>query len=414
MGLTLYIMANKEELIQDLFRKEFLKIVAVISKQYGLQYIETAEDIVSETFLLAIDTWNFKGIPPNPTAWLYKVAKRRTLYHFRREKIFNEYVLPEMVTSQDKNLPDFSMQNIKDSELQMLFAVCNPAIASESQIGLALRILCGLSLDEIAEAFLTNKETIKKRLARAKEKLRSEKIQIELPSEFELNNRLDNVLHIIYLLFNEGYYSTSNSGILRKTLCLEALRLAIILTEFPKTNLPKTNALISLMCYHSSRFDARLKKNDALVLYDEQNRDLWDIEMIKRGDYFFYLSADGMDVSSYHIEARIAWLHAHEKEGNEKWEKILHSYNQLLFINYSPVVALNRTYALYKVKGPETALQEAKKLALVNNMFYFVLLGELNTTINKDDAVAYFKKAYNLARTPSERVFIQRKIDSLI
>ena len=244
-------------------------MVAVISKLFGLQHIEIAEDIVSETFLQATETWGQKGIPPNPTAWLYAVAKQKTLYHFRRNKILDQKVIPELKNTSDTTDEigeiNFSMDNIKDSQLQMMFAVCNPAIASEAQIALALRILCGFGIDEIAEAFLTNKETINKRLFRAKEKLRTEKISLEWPGDKEINSRLDNVLHIIYLLFNEGYYSTTQNQVLRKDLCLEALRLGILLTEFNRTNQPKTNALIALMCFHSSRFDAPVLDRKSVV-----------------------------------------------------------------------------------------------------------------------------------------------------
>src|SRR4030095_1912575 len=246
------------ESLKHLFQQEFSKMVAVISKLYGLQHMEMAEDIVSETFLVAAETWGLKGMPENPAAWLYAVAKQKTLYQFRRNKIFTQKIVRELksqLTETDETEElNFSLENIKDSQLQMMFAICNPSIASEAQIGLALRILCGFSIDEIAEAFLTNKETINKRLFRAKEKLRTEKVKMEFPAESELRSRLDNVLHVIYLLFNEGYYSTTQNQILRKDFCLEAMRLGIILTEYEKTNLPKTNALMALMCFHASRF----------------------------------------------------------------------------------------------------------------------------------------------------------------
>src|SRR5699024_8427049 len=210
-------------------------MVAVISKRYGLSNIQLAEDVVSETFLQAAETWGLEGLPENPTAWLYVVAKRKALYHFRRKKIFHDKVSPELSLrrQQDDQIqgPDFTLQNISDSQLQMLFAVCHPAIASEAQIGLALRTLCGFGIDEIAEAFLSNKDTINKRLYRARKKLRTENIKMELPPEDEITSRLDNVLHIIYLLFNEGYYSKTQNKILQKDLCLEAMRLGMILTE---------------------------------------------------------------------------------------------------------------------------------------------------------------------------------------
>ena len=191
----------------------------------------------------------------------------------------------------------------------MLFAICHPAIASEDQIGLALRILCGFGIDEIAEAFLSNKDTINKRLYRAKEKLRTENIRMELPPEHQIACRLDNVLHIIYLLFNEGYYSKTQNQILRKDLCLEAMRLCIMLTEYEPTNLPKTNALLALMCFHASRFDARQTNGSFLVLYEQQNEELWDVALIGQGMHYLNLAAEGEEISSYHLEARIAWWH---------------------------------------------------------------------------------------------------------
>lgn len=276
---------QEAELIPNLFRQEFSKMVAVISKSFGLQHIEIAEDIVSETFLTATEKWKENGIPPNPAAWLYKVAKQKTLYHFKRNKIFSGKIVPELLSKQEPFTQvadvNFSSQNIKDSLLQMLFAICSPAIASEAQIGLALRILCGLGIDEIAEAFLSNKETINKRLFRAKEKLRAEKVEMLMPADTEISRRLDNVLHIIYLLFSEGYYSKTQNQILRKELCIEALRLGIMLSDNASTNLPKTNALIALMCFHSSRFEARQTSEEDLILYERQNEDLWDNDLIE-------------------------------------------------------------------------------------------------------------------------------------
>lgn len=392
-------------------------MVAVISRLYGLQHIEIAEDIVSETFLLAAETWGIKGTPQNPTAWLYTVAKNRTLSHFRRNNIFEKKVIPELTSrryeNNEKEELDFSSQNIKDSQLQMMFAVCHPTIASEAQIGLALRILCGFGIDEIAEAFLSNKETINKRLSRAKEKLRTEGVKMELPPENEIVKRLDNVLHIIYLLFNEGYYSKTQNQILRKELCLEAMRLGIILTENERTNLPKTNALIALMCFHASRFSARETNQNPMILYDQQDKELWDIELIKKGMHFLDLSAQGNEVSSYHLEARIAYWHCMKEDSNEKWEEILHLYDQLLMINHSPIVALNRIFALYKVKGSEAALAEAESLKLENNHFYFVLLGGLYKQIDRQKAILNLQQAYSLAKTESEKRGIQRKIDEL-
>lgn len=408
----------EQEFLKHLFQQEFTRMVAVISKRFGLQHIEIAEDIVSETFLLATETWEIKGVPANPPAWLYAVAKQKTLSHFRRNKIFEDKVLPEINSKQEQQYSlgdlNFSQQNIKDSQLQMLFAICTPAIASEAQIGLALRILCGFGIDEIAEAFLSNKETINKRLFRAKEKLRTEKIQLTLPAENEIAGRLDNVLHIIYLLFSEGYYSKTQNQILRKELCIEALRLGVMLTEYEKTNLPRTNALIALMCFHASRFDARQGGSEGeLVLYEQQDEALWNKELIGQGIHFLKLSASGDELSTYHLESKIAYCHCVKEDTQEKWEEILQLYNQLLIINYSPAAALNRTFALYKANGTEVALAEAEKLKLDHNHFYFVLLGELYKNIDKNKAIACFEKSKALAKTLAEKLLIQRKIESL-
>ena len=393
-------------------------MVAVISKTFGLQYIEIAEDIVSETFLSATENWVQKGLPPNPTAWLYAVAKQKTLYHFRRNKIFEGKVLPELKTAAENNIEptpiDFSSQNMMDSQLQMMFAVCDPAIASEAQIALALRILCGFGIEEIAEAFLTNKETINKRLTRAKEKLRSEKIKLEMPPGKEIADRLDNVLHIIYLLFNEGYYSSTQNKTLKKDLCFEALHLGLLLTEYSKTNLPKTNALIALMCFHSSRLDARQNENNETILYDDQDESLWDQELVEKGEYFLDQSAKGNEISSYHLEAGIAYWHCRKEDTPEKWENILQHYNLLLQLNYSPAVALNRTYALYKARGKEKALPEAEKLQLTHNRFYHVLLGELYSGMNDQKAMEHLTTALSLAKSDDERKIIREKIECIL
>lgn len=407
-------MSEETELIPDLFRKEFAKMVAVISKLYGLQHIEIAEDIVSETFLTATENWTEKGVPANPTAWLYTVAKQKTLYHFRRKKIFDEKIVPQIKVSADtvaetKEM-DFSTKNIKDSQLEMMFAICDPVIASEAQIALALRVLCGFGIEEIAEAFFSNKETINKRLFRAKEKLRAEKVQLEMPRANEIEARLDNVLHIIYLLFNEGYYATTQNKILRKDFCTEALRLGLMLTEYSKTSLPKTNALVALMSFHASRLDARQNADNDFILYEDQDENLWDQDLIEQGIHFLNLSAQGDKLSSYHLEAGIAFLNCQKDDTREKRESILHHYNLLLEINDSPGVALNRLYALYKARGKEIALAEAEKINLPHNHFYFTLLGELYTEIDNGKAKAHFEKALSLAKTETEKRIISLKM----
>ncbi|HRH49295.1 MAG TPA: sigma factor [Panacibacter sp.] len=406
---------NQQELIPHLFRTEFRKITAVLCKVFGIEHIEIAEDLASETFLSAIETWTYKGIPENPTAWIYAVAKNKTKNYITRNKIFTEKITPLIKHSPKENEEieiDLSDKNITDSQLQMLFAICHPTISTEAQIGLALRILCGFGIDEIASAFLSKKETINKRLFRAKEKLRLEKVPIEFPGEAEINNRLEPVLRTLYLLFSEGYYSESQDTILREDLCHEAMRLTSLLLENEPTNLPNVKALFSLMCFHSSRFAARKNEQGEIILYQDQDESLWNEELVNKGIYFLHKSSQGNQLSKYHIEAGIAYWHTIKADTKEKWENILQLHNRLLQLEYSPVAALNRTYALSKANGKHEAIKEAEKLQLINNHFYFVLLGELYTGIDNTKAKQNFKAALALAKTQTDKQTIQMKIDS--
>lgn len=407
-------MTKQQDLIPQLFRTEFRKIVSVLCRRFGFDQIETAEDIVSDTFLTASETWELKGVPPNPTAWLYHVAKNKAKNYLQRGSIFENKIMPALQNSPSEfheEEIDLSPQNINDSQLQMMFAICHPAISPEAQIGLSLRILCGFGIEEIAAAFLTNKETINKRLFRAKEKLRQEKIKIELPDATEIDSRLETVLTTIYLLFNEGYYSVSQDETLRKDLCIEAMRLGYMLVENKDTNKPQVNALLSLMCFQASRFEARQNESGEPILYADQDTSLWDTDLIRRGEYFLNGSASGNKLSKYHLEAAIAYWHTHKKDTPEKWENILQLYNQLLQIEYSPIAALNRTYALSKANGKEEAIIEAEKLNLTGNHFYFTLLGELYTDIDNDKAKQNFQRAFSLARTQTDKQTIQKKLD---
>ncbi|HSD64622.1 MAG TPA: sigma-70 family RNA polymerase sigma factor [Ignavibacteriaceae bacterium] len=407
---------TEQELIPHLFRTEYRKIVSVLCRRFGIDQIEIAEDIAGDTFLTATETWGLKSIPPNPVAWLYNVAKNKAKNYLQRNSTFENKITPELKNglsgSYEQEL-DLSPQNINDSQLQMMFAICHPSISPEAQIGLSLRILCGFGIEEIADAFLTNKETINKRLFRAKEKLRQEKVRIELPGPAEIDERLGIVLRTIYLLFNEGYYSVSQNKRLRKDLCIDAMRLCYMLVENKYTNKPQVNALLSLMCFQSSRFDARVDEQGELILYNEQDTALWDADLIRKGEYFLNCAASGNKVSKYHLEAAIAFWHTHKNDSKEKWENILQLYNQLLLIDYSPIAALNRTYALAKANGKEEAIIEAEKLNLTNNHFYFALLGELYTGINNEKAKENFENAISLAKTPAEKRTIQLKIDKI-
>jgi len=408
----------REELIQHLFRTEFRKITSVLCKTFGIAQIELAEDIVSDTFLQAAEKWETTSIPDNPVAWLYAVARNKAKDYFKRDKIFSDKVAVELQKQYAGNNYEIdinlSEENIADSQLQMMFAICHPGISKEAQIGLSLRILCGFSIDEIASAFLTNKETINKRLFRGKSKLRELGIKMAFPNTKEIDARLENVLATLYLLFNEGYYSATKHRGLRKDLCCEAMRLVFLLVENKCTNQPETNALLSLMCFHASRFEARTDENGEMVLYDDQDKALWNRELISRGEFYLNEAARGGKITKYHLEAAIAYWHTQTTEAEEKWEQVLMLYNQLLQVEYSPMAALNRTYALSKVNGKKAAVKEAEKLKLGGNYWFHMLLGNLYVDLNDKKANHHFKKASQLAKNEAEKEFIENRMELLI
>jgi RNA polymerase sigma-70 factor (ECF subfamily) len=344
------------------------------------------------------------------------VAKNKARNHVQRNAVFERKIFPELKSRasrfQETEI-DLSGRNIIDSQLQTMFAVCHPAIPAEAQIGLALRILCGFSIAEIAAAFQSNKEAVNKRLFRAKEKLRELKISIEFPSAAEVESRLAAVLATIYLLFNEGYYSTGNDRVLRKELCLEAMRLCNMLAENEGTCRPQVNALMALMCFHASRFEARLDMNGGIILYADQDQAQWNAGLIAKGFQFLMRAASGKQLSRYHLEAAIASWNTQHADSKEKWTNILKLYDQLLAVEYSPAAALNRLYALSQVHGKQAAITEAETLEHPRDHFYFSLLGELYSGVNNTKAKLSFQKALTLSKATNVRKVIEMKLSRL-
>jgi len=407
---------KETELLPHLFRTEYRKIISVLSALFGIEHIEIAEDIVSDTFLLATELWGLKGLPENPTAWLNTVAKNKTRDYLRRNAVFARKIAKEIKQStpiSEEIEIDLSVKNINDGQLAMMFAICHPCISAEAQIALSLNLLCGFGPEEIADAFLTNKQVIYKRLNRAKEKLRIEKVKIEQPTLSEIDARLTTVLTTLYLLFNEGYYSVSQNTTLRKDLCVEAMRLTLLLIENDNTNQPPANALLSLMCFHSSRFEARTDEKGEMVLYKDQDTSLWNEELINKGTYYLNQASKGSQLSKFHLEAAIAYWHTQKDDTSEKWENILQFYNKLLQIEYSPMAALNRTYALSKANGKETAIPEAQKLNLAGDHLYHSLLGNLYTNLDNVKALQHFQKALQLAKSNADKTTITKNINRL-
>lgn len=406
--------------VDHLFRHEAGKMVSVLTRIFGFSNIEQAEDIVQDTLIKALEIWKWGKVPENPQAWLYKTAKNQAIDIIRREKlkykIDNE--LSILLKSEYSLAPKinemFTEGEIKDSQLRMMFACCHPAITPEAQITLILKTLCGLSTKEVGNAFLTNEDTIQKRLYRTKEKIREEKIPMDYPGADLMPARTDAVLKTLYLLFNEGYSSSHPEKLIREDLCEEAMRLAILLSENPKTNQPHTNALLALMCYHASRFDTRLDDKGLIILLKDQDRSQWNKFLIQKGNEYMARAAEGEMIHDFHMEAAIASVHANAPSFEKTdWKLILALYDSLFARTNNPMVALNRCLALGEAEGYEKAIVELENMkGLSENCHYNTSLGEMHLKSgNKEDARKYFGKALMHTSSNAEIELIRRKLD---
>jgi len=411
--------------VDHLFRHESGKLVAVLSKLLGLQHLETAHDIVQDTLLQAICTWTYHGLPDNPSAWLNKVAKNKAIDYLRRGKNFRVNISPEysyLLKSEYIFTPTinqlFEEDEIQDSQLRMIFACCHPSIPVQSQIALALKTLCGLSSSEIAKAFLVSEETINKRIYRAKEKIRNEKIELELPAFDELPTRLEAVLKSLYLLFNEGYNSSHPDQLIREDLCEEAVRLAYLLTLHQKTNTSKVKALLALFCFQTSRLGARLDDRGNIILLKYQDRSKWYQPLIQKG--YYYMDAaitEPFEISVYHLEAAIASLHASAKNFEEtNWKGIYFLYEQLYNIQPTPIIAMNKAIASSYVYDKHFALEQLNQIKELENYYlYHTSIGEVYYELNnKAEAKKYYEKALQLTTSKQEQQLLQNKIENCL
>ena len=404
---------TEKQLLAEIFKTEYSNLVAVLCHYYGVTDIQVAEDIVSETFLKAMKVWSHSGIPHTPKAWLRKVAQNKLLDHFRREKAYQDKILPQLYSGASGDEPiEISNEIIEDSQLRMIFVICNPQLKIESQICLALRILCGLNIEEIATGLLSNKETINKRLYRAKKAIRDNSLLDRVLSEYDYRARLDNVLRVIYLLFNEGYYSSVKEENIREDICWEAMRLTVFLARQKLFSKEKVHALLALMCFHSSRLDARKDGENGDVLYYDQDRSRWNQQLIQKGKNYLQMAVRSNYTSKYHLEASIAYWHT--LEGDEKWDNILGLYDKLLSIENSSAIALNRIYALGMAKSADKAIDELKGGDFDENHYYFCLMAELHR-IKKDEVgeFEFLQEALKCAHKKAEKKLIEKKLARL-
>ncbi len=411
---------DSQELTEHFFRNEYGKIVSVITRYIGTNDVQTAEDIVQETLLKAVDHWQHNGVPKNPKAWLYTTAKNHTLNVLKRNKYKTEYesqLKPESDQQELEHL-DISEEQINDEQLKMMFVCCHPSISEPSQITLILKILCGFSIIEIANAFFTTTETINKRLVRGRKQLREAQISFEIPKD--ITKSLDIVLKTIYLLFNEGYSPSQQNIVVRYDLCLESIRLTEILVNNKHiSNTADASALLALMYLNVARFEARNDAGDLIEMH-KQDRKKWNLSLINRGIHYLNETTKNESLSIYLILATISGHHCIAPSFEETdWTAILMLYDSLLELQDTPLVRLNRSIPYAKVKGNTAGirlLQELQHTSDIESHYLFhATLAEFYIQENMNtNAHKSLEKAISLCTNTRDVALLEKKIKSVI
>lgn len=403
---------SPNQLTEHFFRHNYAKMVAILVNHFGLHDIEIAEDIVQDTLVEAMEKWSINSIPNNPEGWLMDVAKKKTINVLKRHQNFKNKIIPNAKINSFFEIDEFAEQ---DSMLKMIFTCCHPNLSPESQISLALKTLCGLSVNEIARALLTNESTINKRLYRTKQKFREGTINYHIPDGNKLNERLDSVFSTLYLLFNEGYYSFNDQKIIRIDLCFEAIRLLKDTIEFYPNSF-KAKALLSLMLLSVARIESRIDINGAIVIFSEQNRNLWDKEIIAQGIEYLKQSIQSNEVTIYHLQAGIAAEHCLANDFmSTNWTSIYNQYILLEKLTPNNIVRFNKAIAKFYNQHKNEALKDLLSLInspeLKNNSQYFTTIGVFYIELNqKEKAIPYFEKALKLSKLSSEKALIKNKM----
>jgi RNA polymerase sigma-70 factor (ECF subfamily) len=413
------------QLVDHLFRHESGRLVAVLTRIFGIENLELAQDVVQDALVEAIHHWQYKGVPDSPSAWLFRVAKNKAVNQINKGKKKIPYSSDVMHYLQSKWTVTpalehlFSEEEIQDSVLRMIFACCHPAISADSQIALALRTLCGFNIPEIARAFLTTEENIAKRLVRARKSIREDKVAFEIPAGAELEKRLDAVLATIYLLFNEGYNASNGNELIRYELCEEAMRLVQIVAGSKMVRF-KENAygLLALMYLNASRFKARLDEKGNILTMAQQDRSKWDANLRDKG--LACLNEAGKDnkIGFYHLLAGISAYHSMAPDYKAtNWQAILYLYDCLVNIDNSPLVLLNRSVAVCNVRGAEKAIEELQRIENIPSLKNYHLLystkAEFYIQLKEySQAADCLERSIRLTSVPAEKQMLQIRLDS--
>ncbi|MEP7109315.1 MAG: sigma-70 family RNA polymerase sigma factor [Ferruginibacter sp.] len=418
---------NINKLSDDLFRHEAGKMVAVLTKILGTENLDISEDVVQDTFMNAMQVWALKGVPDNPSAWLFRAAKNKAIDVLRRNKFSNqidfndpertllrsEYTLTAII---EKRWRD---DEIQDDLLRMMYACCHPEISEENQITLILKTLCGFSTSEIAKAFLTSEDTVSKRLYRTKNFFRERKIKPGFPEAGQLRSSTEAVLRAIYLIFNEGYNATHTSELIRKDLLDQAMYLCKLLAGNKNTGIPEVYAAMALMYFHTSRINSRINKQGEIILLAQQDRTLWNRHLIAEGNDFLNKAAFGDRISSYHAEAAIAYEHCIAETFEEtNWRNILNYYDMLAAINHNSVVMLHRLTVIFKVFGATKTIEEIEhaveyKADWEKNYLYYGLLGDVYADLAPGKSKENYETAFRMTKSEAEKKLLLKKVAGL-
>jgi RNA polymerase sigma factor (sigma-70 family) len=410
------------QVVDHLFRRESGRLVAILARRFGAANLQLAEDVVQDALVKAMQTWPFTGVPPNPTAWILQTARNRAIDQTRRAQAWRgkqAALVPQVEDCLDSALempaPRFE-DEIRDSQLRMMFVCCHPALTAEMQVALTLKTLCGFGEPEIAAAFLSSPDAVTKRLVRARQLLREKQLTVDLPRADQLVSRVDGVQQALYLLFNEGYKASQGDSLLRIDLCTEALRLGELLAAHPAGDRPTTHALLALMYFNAARLPARVDDAGGLLLLAEQDRKRWSQPRIATGFVHFAASGAGGELSRFHLEAGIAACHclAASYETTD-WRQILSLYDQLMEQDGSPVVALNRAVVVARVQGAAAGLRALDAMprpaALEKHHLRHAVAGQLWFEAgDRAQAAACFRRAHQLATIGAEREFLARRL----
>jgi RNA polymerase sigma factor (sigma-70 family) len=407
-------------LVEHLFRHEAGRMVAVITGMFGVEHLGLAEDVVQEALARALRTWPYRGVPDNPAAWLMRVARNLALDTVRRQRTFREKeaeIIRLMDRHRDAPPPSESTEpELSDDTLRMLFVCCHPILSPEDQIALALKTLCGFGPDEIAAALLTTDVAVAKRLTRARSKIRVARIPFSVPEGVELARRLDGVLRTLYLLFNEGYKASSGDRLVREELCHEAIRLTTALAAHPVGDQSSVHALLALMWLTVARLAERIDAHGSLLRLSQQDRSRWDASALACG--FFHLNRSTADstVTVYHLQAGITACHASAPDAaSTDWKRVLELYDELIRLDSSPVVAMNRAVALAEVRGPQAGLDALAGIpngrGLESSHLLPAVRGEFHWRLGQREAARVcFEQALGRAKLPSERRLLEGRL----